>query len=160
MKSKPPFAGLLLAACLAFTACNYDDPLTAKPTRKIDERLLGSWVAVDKDDHKEMLMVVRRLDDSNYVVALDGDVYRAFHSDFAGTPFLSVQNLQPGSDNRKYVYFVWQLSADGAQLSLKGVSTRVVPEETKGRAALQKLIQANLANPKLYGDTLVFTLKQ
>jgi hypothetical protein len=105
-------------------------------------------------------MSVRRLDDFNYVVALDGDVYRAFHSDFAGTAFLSVQNLQPGGNDRKYVYFVWQLSADGAQLSLKGVSTRVVPEETKGRAALQKLIHANLANPKLYGDTLVFTPKK
>jgi hypothetical protein len=151
---------LLLATSLALTACNYDVPLTEKPTRKIEERLLGNWVAVDKDDNKEMLMSVRRLDDANYAVALDGDIYRAFHSDFAGTAFLSVQNLQPGSDDRKYVYFIWQLSADGAQLSLKGVSTRVIPEETKDRAALQKLIQANLANPKLYGDTLIFTPKK
>lgn len=150
----------LLAAGLAFTACNYDDPLTAKPTRPVDAKLLGSWVAVDKDDHKEMLMVVRRLDDSNYVIALDGDLYRAFHSDFAGNAFLSVQNLQPGGDDRKYVYFVWQLSTDGAQLSLKGVSTRIVPDETKGRAALQNLVKANLTNPKLYGDTLVFTPKK
>lgn len=160
MKIKLPFAGFLLAACLLFAACNYDVPLTERPTHKVDERLLGNWVTVDEDGKKELLMSVRRLDDSNYVVAMDGDVYRAFHSDFAGTAFLSVQNLQSGGDDRKYVYFVWRLSADGTQLSLKGVSTRVVPEETKGRAALQKLIQANLANPKLFGEELVFTPKK
>lgn len=160
MKIKFSCARLLLAACLLFSACNYDDALTEKPTRKIDERLLGNWVAVDKDDNKEMLMSVRRLDDFNYVVAMDGDVYRAFHSDFAGTAFLSVQSLQSGSDDRKYVYFAWQLSADGARLSLKGVNTRVIPEETRGRAAIQKLIKTNLANPKLYGETLVFDPKK
>lgn len=149
-----------LATCLLLTACNYDVPLTKQPTRKINARLLGNWATVDKDDHRELLMSVRRLDDSNYVVAMDGDIYRAFHSDFAGTAFLSVQNLQPGGDDRKYVYFAWQLSTDGMQLSLKGVSTRVVPEETKDRAALQKLIQTNLANPKLYGETIVFTPKK
>jgi hypothetical protein len=158
MKSNHVLALLLAVGALLLTGCNYDVPLTEKPTRQIDERLLGVWVADNKEDKKEEFMVVRKFDDSTYVVALDHDIYRVFHSDFADNPFLSAQDLNFGDG--KYTYYVWQLSADGVKLSLKGVSTKVVPGETKGRAALQKLIKANLANPKLYGDTLVFTLKK
>ena len=160
MKSNRVLAQLLAVGALLLTGCAYDVPLTEKPTRQVDERLLGVWVADNKEDKPEGLMVVRKFDDSTYVVAIDNDIYRVFHSDFAGTAFLSVQNLKAGSDDRKYVYYVWQLSADGTQLTLKDVSSDVVPEKSKGRAALQKLIKANLANPKLYGDTLVFTPKK
>jgi hypothetical protein len=157
MKTPNP-TWLLAIVCLVLTACNYDVPLTEKPTRKIEERLLGDWVSFDKDEQKMEQMHVRKLDDSTYVVALDKDIYRIFHSDFADTAFVSVQDLN--SEERKYAYYAWTLSADGKELRVKIVSTNVVPEETKGREALQKLLQANLANPKLYGDTLVFTPKK
>ena len=101
-------------------------------------------------------MHVLQLDDSNYIVVMDGDAYRAFHSDFAGTAFVSVQDLQVGREAHKYIYFTWQLSADGALLSLRGLSTQVVPEDTKGRTALQKLIKANLTNPKLFTEAPTF----
>lgn len=146
----------LLACGLLLAACNYDSALTAKPTQKINDKLLGDWVSVDKDTGKEEHMHVRQLDDSNYVVGLDDDIYRAFHSDFAGVAFVSVQDLQVGREDHKFVYFTWQLSADSTQLTLHGVSPKVVPEETKGRAALQKLIKANLKNPALFTDAPVF----
>jgi hypothetical protein len=150
------FPLLACALSLLLAACNYDSPLTQKPTQPVNEKLLGDWQSVDKDTGKVEVMHVRRLDDSNYAVAMDGDIYRAFHSDFAGVPFVSVQDLQVGREDHKYVYFTWQLSADGAQLTLHGVSTKVVPEETKGRSALQKLIKANLKNPALFTDAPVF----
>ena len=145
----------LLAACLAFTACNYDSPLTSKPTRPVDARLLGDWLAVDKDNPKPDLMNVRGFDDSTYVVAMDNAIYRAFHSDFAGTAFLTVQDLN--SSERLYLYLTFELSADGAELKLRTVSTKVIPEKTKGPAALQELLKQNLRNPALLGDTLTFT---
>ena len=154
MKTKHHLTCLIAAVVLLFAGCNYDVPLTARPTRNIDERLLGVWLG--GDDGKDP-MVVRRLDDSTYVVAMDDDLYRAFHSDFAGTAFLSVQELNHG---RLYVYLTAVLAADGNQLTLRTVSTKVVPEETKGRAALQKLIKANLANPALFGEPLVFQRKK
>lgn len=147
---------LLSAAALLLGACNYDSPLTAKPTQMVNEKLLGEWLSVDKDTGKEERMHVRRYDDSNYVIAMDGDIYHAFHSDFAGVAFVSVRDLQTDSDAHKYVYFTWQLSADGTRLTLRGVSNKVVPGETKGRAALQKLIKANLKNPALFTDAPVF----
>jgi hypothetical protein len=155
MKTKSALCWLLGVISLLLAGCNYDVALTAKPTRKIDEHLLGVWLG--GEDGKDP-MTVRRLDDSTYVVAMDDDIYRAFHSDFAGTAFISVQDLN--ADNRLYLYLTAVLSADGNQLTLRTVSPKVVPEETKDRAALQKLIKANLTNPKLYGEPLVFQRKK
>ena len=146
----------LLAACLAFTACNFEASLTAGPTRKIDERLLGKWVGTDGND--AVLLIVRRLDDSNYVVADNNDLYRAFHSDFADLPFLSVQNLQPGDSDRKYTYMTWQLSSDGTQLVLRSVNPKIIPEQNTPTTGMQKLIRENLKNPALFNtDTLTLT---
>lgn len=158
MKSNLSLACLLATTALLLAGCNYDVPLTPKPTRRIEARLLGDWVIVDKDSQKTEYLNVRLFDDSTYVVVMDGDVYRVFHSDFADTAFLSVQDLN--ADARKYVYFVWQLSADNSQLTVTGVSNKVVPETTKDRAALQKLIKQNLKNPTLLVDPLTFSRKK
>jgi hypothetical protein len=160
MKTNRVLALLLIGGSLLLAACNYDFPLTEKPTHPVDIRLLGDWVSFDKDEQKLQQMSVRKLDDVTYAVVMDHDVYRVFHSDFADTPFVSVQDLQHGTSYGKYAYYVWQLSDDGQQLTVKGVHTRIVPEDTKDRATAQKLIKDNLANPKLYGDPLVFTPKK
>ena len=157
MKNIPAFAAMFLVAGLLLSGCNYDVPLTAKPTRKIDPRLIGDWIAVDKDSKDEDQMHVRKLDDATYVVSMDKDIYRAFHSDFADRAFLSVQDLN--SSDRLFVYLTYELSSDGRQLSVFTVSTKVVPEETKGRSALQKLIKQQLTNPKLLNDPMVFMRK-
>jgi hypothetical protein len=146
-------SGWWLGVVLLLAGCNYDSALTAKPTRKIDEQLLGVWMG--GDDGKDA-MSVRQLDDSTYVVAMDHDIYRAFHSDFAGVGFISVQEL---AKDRRYLFLTAVVSPDGRTLTIRTVNTKVVPEETKGRADLQKLVKANLANPVLYNDALVFTRK-
>jgi len=160
MKSRSSLACLLVVTSLLVTGCLYDFPLTTKPTRKVEPALLGDWVSFDKDDQKLERMSVRKLDDSTYVVALDNDIYRAFHSDYAGVTLLSVQNLQSGGDEGKYVYYRYALAADHEHLSLWGVSNHIVPEETKTQADAQGLIRANLNNPKLYGDEIAFTRKK
>ena len=157
MKSKTLFAGFFAAIGLFLAGCNYEVALTAKPTRKIDERLIGVWLG---GENGKDTMSVRQLDDATYVIAMDDDIYRAFHSDFAGTAFVSVQSLQPNNDHGKYVYVTWAVSPAGDQLTVRTVSVKVVPEETKGRDALQQLIKANLTNPALLSDPLVFTRKK
>jgi hypothetical protein len=160
MKARSCLVTLLAATCLLISGCLYDFPLTAKATRKVDPALLGDWVSFDKDEQKMERMSVRRLDESTYVVALEGDIYRAFHSDFAGVTLLSVQNLQSGSDEGKYIYYRYDLSADHEHLGLRAVSEKVVTEATKSADEAQRLIKANLTNPKLYGDELQFTRKK
>ena len=82
--------GLAIGVCtLAFTACQYEIPITSAPTQKVQERLLGDWTSADGREKLKL----RSLDDSIYIVYYDGDLFRAYHSDVADTPFATVQDL-------------------------------------------------------------------
>ena len=99
-------------------------------------------------------MKVRSLDDSVYIVYYDGDLFRAYHSDVAETPFATVQDLN--SSDRKYAYVVWKLSDDGKHLSLRSVSDKVISKETKDSAAVVSLLTKNARNPELFGEEIEF----
>lgn len=144
-------ASVTIGLCsLAFTSCNYDFPITSGPTRKVQGQLLGDWTS---DDGKEKLKL-RSLDGSVYIVYYDGDLFRAYHSDVAGTPFASVQDLN--SSDRKYAYVIWKLSEDGKFLILRSVNDKVVPKETKGSASVVALLTKNAGNPELFGEEIEF----
>jgi hypothetical protein len=116
----------------------------------VQEQLLGNWVSLDgKED-----MRVRRLDDSTYVVYYDGDLFRAYHSDVAETPFVTVQDLN--SSDRKYAYVIWKLSDDGRDLRLRNVNDKVVPKETRDSATVVGLLTKNAGNPELFGEEIEF----
>src|SRR5262249_20534614 len=143
--------GVAIGLCsLAFTACQYDIPITTGPTRKVQERLLGDWTSADG---KEKLKL-RSLDDSVYIVYYDGDLFRAYHSDVAETPFASVQDLN--SSAGKFAYVIWKLSDDGKNLRLQNVNDKFVPKETKDSAAVVALLTKNARNPELLGEEIEF----
>ena len=135
---------------LAFSACQYEVPITSGPTRKVQEQLLGNWTS---SDGKEKLKL-RRLDDSVYIVYYDGDLFRAYHSDVEGTLFATVQDLN--SNDRKFAYVVWKLSDDGKHLSLRNVNDKVTPKETKDSATVVALLNKNARNPELFGEEIEF----
>jgi hypothetical protein len=135
---------------LAFSACEYEVPITSSPTRKVQEQLLGNWVSLDGKEN----MRVRRLDDSTYVVYYDGDLFRAYHSDVAETPFASVQDLN--SNDRKYAYVVWKLFDGDKRLSLRNVNRKMIPKETKDSATVAALLTKNVRNPELFGEEIEF----
>ncbi len=97
---------------------------------------------------------MRRLDDSTYIVYYDGDLFRAYHSDVAGTPFVSVQDLN--SNDRKYAYMVWKLSDDGKTLKLRSVNDKVISKETKDSPKVAALLTKNAGNPELFGEEIEF----
>ena len=138
---------------LLLAACHYDFALTDTPTRAADSRLAGTWTLVEPEQGERM--DVRLYDDRNYVIAYNGDLYRAFHSEVAGLPLISAQNLN--DRERKWIYFTWQLSEDGRCLTIRAVRTEVVPATTRDRAAVVKLIEANRENPTLFGEAGVYT---
>jgi hypothetical protein len=139
--------GLCALAC---TACQYDVPITSSPTRKVQEQLLGDWMSADGKENLKL----RRLDDNVYVVYYDGDLFRAYHSDVAETPFASVQDLN--SNDRKYSYVIWKLSDDGKLLRIRNVNDKIVPKETKDSAAVVALLTKNASNSDLFGEEIEF----
>ena len=143
--------GVAFCLCvLVFSACKYEVPITSRPTRKVQEQPLGNWVSLDGKEN----MRVRRLDDSTYVVYYDGDLFRAYHSDVAETPFAIVQDLN--SSDRKYAYVIWKLSDDGKNLRLRSVNDKVVPNEARDSATVVALLTKNVSNPELFGEEIEF----
>lgn len=108
---------------------------------------LGNWTS---KDGKTKLKVVR-LDESNYIVACDRDLYCVYHSEVAGSPLVSVRDLS--ADKPRYAYWTRELSDDGT-LGLRNVSDKVVPDDTKDSAGVRQLLQKNLTNPALFGDAI------
>lgn len=143
--------GVTIGLCtLAFTACQYDVPITSDPTRKVQEQLLGDWTS---SDGKEKLKL-RGLDDSIYIVYYDGDLFRAYHSDVVEMPLTTVQDLN--SSDRKYAYVIWKLSDDGKNLRLRNINDKVVPKETRDSATVVALLTKNAGNPELFGEEIEF----
>jgi hypothetical protein len=145
--------GFGVAVCLgilAFTSCQYEVPITSSSTRKVQEPLLGDWVSLDGKEN----MKVRRLDENIYIVYYDGDLFRAYHSDVAETPFVSVQDIN--SSDRKYAYVVWKLSDDGKRLTLRSIQSKLIPKEQKESAKIAELLKENAKNPELFGEEIEF----
>ncbi len=97
---------------------------------------------------------MRRLDNENYVVSYDGDLFRAYHSDVDETPFVSVQDLN--SSDRKYAFIIWKLSDAGERLKLRSVTDKIIAKETKDSAAIVALLTKNAGNPELFGEEIEF----
>jgi hypothetical protein len=108
---------------------------------------------LDPTDGKEKLKL-RKLDDSVYSVYYDGDLFRAYHSDVAETPFASVQDIN--SNDRKYAFVVWKLSDDGKNLRLRNVNDKVIPKDTKDSATVVALLGKDVHNPDLLGEEIEF----
>jgi len=151
MKTSVWSAILVPVVCLLLAACDYDVPLTAAATQPINPALLGNWREVGE---KPGGLNVRRYDANTYLAVVDGDVYRVFHSEIAGRHFVSVQDLN--SDPRKYCYYLWELSPGGAELTLRRVSTKIVPDTVASPEAAQKLVADHLGDPKLLEEPTVF----
>ena len=136
------FTGVLLLA-----GCTYEEPIAAKPTRKVVPELIGNWTQIG--DRPEKLRV-RQLDAENYVLAYEGDLYRAYHTEVTGLPLVSVQSLQP--EQRKWAYLTWKLSSDGNTLTLRLVNDKVVSPELKTSSAVRKVLKENAKNPELFEE--------
>lgn len=145
-------AAVAAVCCLISIGCegDYAVPITSVPTHKIDRRLLGNWVSKDGKDRFR----VRSFDDSFYVVSVDGDLYRAFHSDVGGTSFITAQDID--SAGRKYSYLAYRLSGDGKKLYVRVVNTKVIPKSTKTSVAVQSLLKTNSRNSELFDEETEF----
>jgi hypothetical protein len=62
----------------------------------VQEELLGDWRSSLGNEELKL----RKLNNSIYIVYYDGDLFRAYHSDFSETSFGSVQHLS--SRDRKF----------------------------------------------------------
>ena len=126
----------------ALAGCEYRVPITRRPTRNIDTRLIGNWVS-----NENLSLKIRSLNETTYIVSYSGVLFEAYHSDVSGVPFLTVQELE--TSHRSYTYLTYSVSADGNKLYLRLVNDQVIPRETESTAMVQELLNQNLQNPGL-----------
>ncbi|MBL9188858.1 MAG: hypothetical protein JNK23_15350 [Opitutaceae bacterium] len=151
MNATRPLKIFLGFAALLLGGCEFEAPITEKPTRGTDDKLVGTWKAVGDTD----VMKVRQLDAATYIVSYNGDLYSAHHSDLGGVPFVSVLHLDP--NNRKHSLLTWRLSDADDRLTLRVVSSKVIPKETSSSAALRALLEKEARNPELLGKEFHYT---
>lgn len=154
MRAHHPLLAALLALTFALAGCDYPVPLTEAPTRPVETQVLGNWIGVG--DESSMLNL-RQLDEHTYIAVIDGDAYRVHHSDFAGLPLVSAQDLN--SSDRKYCLYTWTLQEEAKQLVLRRVNSRVVPEDAADSATLQRQLQQHRQDPALLGEEIRFRRK-
>jgi hypothetical protein len=142
-------ACLAAVTCLFLTGCDYEVPLSAKPTRPTEEALIGNWLSPDA------WMMVRRFNADHYVVFHNGTMYRAWHSDVGGRSFVSVQSLD--ADSPKYAYMAYDLGSDGKRLDLRFVTEKAVPKSIQDSNTMQEIIKREIANPELLSDAVPYT---
>ncbi len=128
---------LLSIALLLLAGCNFEAPLTEKPTRDVDPALLGSWFSLT--DGKPL--DVFKLSKEEYLVLDDGSPYVCTHSDVAGTNFVSCRQLANDKDRYgKYAYIAYKVEKDELViLQLSGalpLTDKSSPKEI--RAALEE----------------------
>jgi hypothetical protein len=142
--------GVAIGLCsLAFTACQYDVPITSGPTRKVEEQLLGDWSSADG---KEKLKV-RRLEDNTYVLYYDGDLFRAYHGHRGQTVR---HGLGSQLERSQVCLHRLEIMENGKSLSLRNVNDKVVPKETKDSPTVVALLTKNARNPELFGEKIEF----
>ena len=100
---------LSFALLLLLTGCNFEAPLTDKPTREIDPSFLGNWFSLADGSPLD----VYKLSANEYLVIDDGRPYGCTHTDVAGTAFVSCRYLGNDKDHYgKYAYLAYSVEKD------------------------------------------------
>ena len=150
-----------LAGCLPFPV---GDP--AKATA--DSRLFGVWEWRDAHVNRA---VIRPWDRHTYVIdVLTGDptgdagqtiapksrdVFKAWLADIKGQTFLTMQPIDTigtvNGDDRQPYYIVSRIRLEGTTLTAEAIDPEFKPlKDVKTQADLERLVAANLDNPKLF----------
>ncbi len=74
---------------ISLSGCIYQVPITADPTRGVEERLLGEWASKDGKNK----LKVRRLDDSHYIVSVNGYLFALIILTLASLPLPAYKRL-------------------------------------------------------------------
>jgi hypothetical protein len=160
----PLLATAIVIAALA--GCDeFEVPITAGPTRNIEPALLGDWMMTEEKEgdsrkYSRDRLRIRSFDRFTYVVEHNESLYRAWHSDVDGIPLVTLQSLD--SDERKYQYWSFDVTADGSELTLRAVnsdgsmSKGVIPSQLPDSAAAAASIRKHREDPRLFAGKVKF----
>lgn len=131
---------LLVCISVFLTSCKYKVSITSKPTSKIDNRLIDDWVSKDQKDN----LKIRMLNESEYIVSLNGSLARAFHSDIDTTRFVNIQDIDNPKGPGTYTFVSYTISEDSKQLVVKIVDDKTIPYTTRSSEEVAALLKQHM----------------
>jgi len=148
--------GALFVSLLALSGCrDYDSltPLAPASAGTIDEGLLGTWDCRENEEAQDPagLLTFLQFDESQYYVAVDEDVLRAWATVVGEATFLNVQDLRKdvSAAERGYVFLRYSFPA-GDSLRLEAVRSDVLDGiEASGNTPLEAIVDA-LGDPEAF----------
>ncbi len=137
-----------VAACFVFGGCEFDQPISSAPNAQIDEYLIGEW-----KNPRNHSVKISKTDAEHYQISYDGDPFLvAYHYDFGSQRFICGKNVS----KPKYMFFSYTLENNNQRMRLKTVGYDVIKSDKASSSEIQKIIAANLQNPKLFTDEEIF----
>ena len=172
MKQVSLFA-LLGIAMLSLMACNDAKyPIDEKPSVKIDSRLLGTWIAIEKKKPRvssdaDMEFTMSKQDELHYLISIDEkgmhkpekQTTNAFLSKINTVEFLNISDNAKSrgtTDTSGYIFLkVLGVNAKAGTLTLVNIADTTMNLLTSS-AQVRERITKNLDNPSFYKDTIEF----
>lgn len=125
---------VLVTLMLVLTACPYssENPIDAKASVKIDDKLLGQWENKSSSDY---LYTVSKVDDFNYKIEKksnsSGDIttYKGFISTIDGTKFMNIYE-ETTSETKTYYFYKIEISTSGGKATFVPVTENITEKFT------------------------------
>ncbi|MCD6069337.1 MAG: hypothetical protein K0S33_4163 [Bacteroidetes bacterium] len=126
--------GVLITLMLVLTACPYssENPMDAKPSVKLDDKLLGQWESKSSTDY---LYTVSKADDNTYKIEKksnsSGDVttYKGFLSTIDATRFMNIYE-ETSSETKTYYFYKVDISTSGGKITFSPVTENITEKFT------------------------------
>jgi hypothetical protein len=167
------FLAAVMILSLIVIAC-FEAPLGDPLTSKVDHRLDGVWIQAQPDGKEYGAWLAAPLDEHVYCVEIatvtvvngvvkserPSGVFRAWMTPIAGSQFISIEPVAHLVSNNKVKkpYFSAQLTfADDGSLLVRGLDNdfKGIGDLTDPKA-LAKIVEQNIADPRLFGPTQTF----
>src|SRR5438067_789394 len=127
--------------------------MTSQSRRLRREKCGNDCLATGKEKLK-----LRSFDDSIYIVYYDGDIFRAYHSDFAETPVRDCPG--PQLERSKVCLRHLEIVGRRQELEIAERQRQGGPKENQGLSHHSCIPDKNASNPELFGEEIEFKKRE
>lgn len=158
---------MVLIACAMLVGCDYTVPLVKTPAMGIDNAVVGLWERTGKDGQTERLLVLP-LSKQEYLVSFpssgkDAMFARACLCSTADKTLVQLEWIGTAQGklpegNRVFQFVTYSVTGD--RVTVRLLNSEVVKKDVVSTGELAKAIAANIDNPNLFREDMVFTKVQ
>jgi hypothetical protein len=153
----------LAVLALILYGCDYEIPLVVEPSENIDPALCGVWRQSNPggEEHKLLILPISAREvlavypvNTKNAMFGKGVIWSPDELDLFQINWFGKADGSLPSNRRTYQYAAWSLNGDVLNIHL--INPKLVDPATSSAAGLAEKIIANIADPELFRDALIF----